>query len=105
MTELVDVLDLGSSGGDSVQVRALLPAPRRNKLRSLRFRTAPSEPSESCVSLRCSSLSAATRFVGLAAEYSNYSIWHIILQRNLRTKSLDNSLFPVIIIIVCSGIV
>ena len=41
-------------------------APRRSKLRSLRFRASPAEMPENCVSLRCSSFQNATRFAGLA---------------------------------------
>ena len=40
MVELVDSVDLGSTA-NGVQVRVLLPAPRRNKSRSLRFQAAP----------------------------------------------------------------
>ena len=65
---MADALDSKSSMGNHVWVQVPPPAPRRGKLRSLRFRASPSEPPESCVSLRCSSFSAATHFVGLAAD-------------------------------------
>ena len=37
MAELADALDSGSNGRKAVQVQVLLPAPRRNELRSFRF--------------------------------------------------------------------